>query len=115
MVLDYAVLGCLVGLLQVGVGLVSAGVIGAIVAFCYFIGLEASPMQATLGKRVAGVLVTNLDHRKLGLRASIARTAAKCVSICTPLWLGYAVALFTTRSQTLHDLLAGTLVVRRRH
>lgn len=113
LLLDSVFLTTLGFLLQFGIGQVAAASVDVLVALVYFTALEASAWQATLGKRAVGIRVANLEQGKLRFRHAVGRTAAKCVSTCTPLLLGYAVAMFTTRHQALHDLLASTLVVRK--
>jgi uncharacterized RDD family membrane protein YckC len=71
---------------------------------------ECSAIQATPGKRAVGLIVTDLHGHRITLGASLIRTLVAFVSVCT-LFFIYAVALFTARNQTLHDLLAGTVVV----
>jgi uncharacterized RDD family membrane protein YckC len=81
--------------------------------FAYFAVMESSASQATLGKLALGLAVTDLEGRRLGLAQATGRTLAKFLS-SLPLSLGYLLAAFTRRKQALHDLVAGTLVVRRR-
>ncbi|MCQ8279006.1 RDD family protein [Acetobacteraceae bacterium KSS8] len=78
----------------------------------YFILLESSRWQATLGKRICGMRVTDLHGRRIGLGRAVGRYAGKYVS-----WLifciGFLMAGWTRRKQALHDLMASTLVMRR--
>ena len=72
---------------------------------------ESSPRQATIGKRWMGLrVVDDLGERLSFLRAS-GRYAAKYVS-ALPCFLGFIMALFSSRGRALHDRLAGTYVVR---
>jgi uncharacterized RDD family membrane protein YckC len=80
------------------------------VLFLYFTLLESSPLQATLGKLMLGIKVTDL----LGKRISFARGTVRFFSKLLSgqlLLIGYLMAVFTEKKQALHDLLAGTLVV----
>jgi uncharacterized RDD family membrane protein YckC len=77
----------------------------------YFIGFTASPLQGTPGKRLMGIKVTDLAGNRLGLVHSLARFAASLASIALA-GLGLALAAWTQRRQSLHDLAARTLVVR---
>jgi uncharacterized RDD family membrane protein YckC/S1-C subfamily serine protease len=65
---------------------------------------------ATLGKRMAGLRVLRPDGRTLSLPAALARGAGKLVSGAL-LGLGFVIALFDRRRRTLHDRIAGTVVV----
>lgn len=83
-----------------------------VLTWLYFAGLESSPWQATVGKRATRLLVTDRLGRRLSFGRASGRFYAKALS-APPLLIGYLVAAFTPRKQALHDLIAGTLVVRR--
>jgi uncharacterized RDD family membrane protein YckC len=87
--------------------------LAALVAWGYFAMLEACPLQATLGKLVVGVKVTTLEGRRIGLGRATARLLAKLLSLAL-LGLGFVLAGVDARKQSLHDKVAGTLVVRVR-
>ncbi len=76
----------------------------------YFAVFESSPRQATPGKMMLGLFVTDIHGRRITFGRALGRTLSKILSqlFC---WLGYIMALFTPRSQGLHDLIAGTLVL----
>lgn len=76
----------------------------------YFALMEASPWQATLGKRALGIKVVDAQGRRLGFGHAAGRWLASALSYLT-LYLGFAMAGFTVRRQALHDLVAGTFVV----
>jgi len=72
---------------------------------------ESSPRQATIGKSWMGLrVVDDLGERVSFLRAS-GRYAAKYIS-ALPCFLGFIIALFSSRALALHDRLSGTRVVR---
>mgnify|MGYP000971369512 CR=1 FL=1 len=107
----------------------------------YFILLESGPRQATLGKRLMRLKVTDLAGKRLSVKRAAVRTAAKLAFFeighlsflwPTPLFdepnppfrAGFAVVialmavyflvcLITPRRQSIHDLLVHTLVVHR--
>lgn len=91
-----------------------AFVILFVLTWLYFAGLESSPWQATVGKRAARLLVTDGMGRRLSFARATGRFYAKAIS-ALPLLIGFLVAAFTPRKQALHDLIAGTLVVKRPH
>jgi len=76
----------------------------------YFAIFESSPRQATPGKMMLGIFVTDIYGRRISFLRALGRTLGKVLSkaFC---YLGYILALFTDRSQALHDLLANTLVL----
>lgn len=81
------------------------------VHFFYSTLLESSKMQATLGKKVVGIKVTDLNGNRISVGRAAGRTLGKFLSSMI-LCVGYLMAAFTERKQALHDLLAGTLVVK---
>ena len=77
----------------------------------YEAAMESSSKQATLGKMALRLKVTD-EH---GSRISFARASARYFSKILSrmiLMIGYIMAGFTARKQALHDMIAGTLVVR---
>lgn len=85
---------------------------GVVVGWLYAAGFEASRRRATPGKMLVGVFVTDAAGRRASFLRASARYGAKVVG-GLPLMAGYLVALVTRRRQALHDLLAGTLVLRK--
>jgi len=85
-------------------------VIFASLYWLYFAIFESSPRQATPGKMMLGIFVTDIYGRRISFLRALGRTLGKVLSkaFC---YLGYILALFTDRSQALHDLLANTLVL----
>lgn len=85
--------------------------LSGLVSLAYAALLEASGWQATLGKRLVGIKVTDLQGRRITRWRAVLRHVAQLLSAAC-LMLGYVMAAFTQRRQCLHDKLAGTLVVR---
>jgi uncharacterized RDD family membrane protein YckC len=63
------------------------------------------------GKRLLGLRTVTGDGRAPGVGRGFARTVGTLLSIL-PLFLGYFWAAWDRRSQTWHDRIAGTYVVR---
>jgi uncharacterized RDD family membrane protein YckC len=78
----------------------------------YVAGLECSPAQATVGKRWMGIKVTDARGERMSFLRSTGRYAAKYLS-ALPCFLGFIMALFSSRGVALHDRLADTRVVRK--
>lgn len=95
------VLGLIIWLLQLAV------------AWLYFALMESSRHQATLGKMALGIRVTTLNGERANFARVTGRYFAKILSTLI-LLVGYFMAGFTDRKQALHDMIAGTLVVRGR-
>jgi uncharacterized RDD family membrane protein YckC len=79
----------------------------------YFSIMESSPLQATLGKMVLSIRVTDTAGQRISFLRATGRTLAKIISGAI-LLIGYIMAAFTERKQALHDIIAQCLVVRGR-
>ncbi len=86
---------------------------GLLLQVAYFALLESSAWQATVGKRACGLRVTRLDGGRISLGRAVGRYFAKFLSWLI-LGIGFLMVAWTRRKQGLHDILAETLVVRRR-
>ncbi len=86
-------------------------IIGLITGWLYSALQESSEKQATIGKKMLGIRVTDLDGKRISFGKATGRHFAKIVSglICL---IGYIMAGFTEKKQALHDMMAGTLVVK---
>jgi uncharacterized RDD family membrane protein YckC len=78
----------------------------------YFALMESSNYQATIGKIVLGLKVTDVNDAKLDFVKALARNLCKVISSMI-LMIGYIMAGFTEKKQALHDMIAGTLVVKK--
>ncbi len=73
---------------------------------------EASAMQGSVGKRICGVVVVNIDGEGISFPNALARSLGKVVSL--NFWgLGFISIFFTDHKQAVHDLIAKTYVIRR--
>jgi uncharacterized RDD family membrane protein YckC len=90
---------------------VLAWVVMTLVSFLYWPVLESSRWQATFGKRIMGLEVTDLDGNRIGFLRAFLRSIAKVIS-AVPFGIGFLIAAFTARKQALHDIIVKTLVVR---
>lgn len=79
----------------------------------YFALLESSARQATLGKMAVGLIVTDERGNRIGLGRALGRYLAKILSGLI-LLIGFIMVAFTDRKRGLHDMLAGTLVLKGR-
>ena len=86
--------------------------IGTLINWIYSATLESSKLQATLGKMALNIKVTDIEGRRISFARATGRFFGKLLSKLI-LFIGYLVQPFTARRQALHDMLAGTLVVRR--
>ncbi len=109
--LDLLVIGALTSLISAVTGIDSHGWTAALISWLYFATQESSGWMATLGKRAMGLAVQGIDGRQLSFGRASIRWAARWLSGLA-FGLGYALALFNDKRQTLHDLVAGTVVIR---
>ncbi len=72
--------------------------------------MESSSYQATLGKMILGMKVTDLNGNRISFERATGRHFAKWLSLI--FFIGYIMVGLSERKQGLHDLLAGTLVRR---
>jgi uncharacterized RDD family membrane protein YckC len=93
---------------EVGVRAGQAG--SALFVALYFAFFTSSRLQATPGKALAAIKVTDLDGNRIGVGRSALRFVAALVSFALA-GAGFVIAAWTPRRQALHDLIAGTVVV----
>jgi uncharacterized RDD family membrane protein YckC len=84
----------------------------SVVKWLYFALLESSAWQATLGKKALGLTVTDLEGYRISFARASGRFFGKIISALI-LWIGFMMAGFTEKKQALHDIMAGTLVIRK--
>jgi uncharacterized RDD family membrane protein YckC len=89
----------------------SGSLVSTVVSWLYYALMESSAKQATLGKMALGIMVTDLEGRRIGFGRATGRYFAKILSALI-LGIGFLMAAFTARKQGLHDMIAGTLVIR---
>jgi uncharacterized RDD family membrane protein YckC len=90
-----------------------AATVSLLLTWLYHALMESSEWQATLGKRVLGLVVTDMAGRRVSFGRATGRHFAKIITNMVPAFIGYIMAGFTERKQALHDMIAGCLVLRR--
>lgn len=98
--------------LQAGNWQTPGSVLLALLPALYFILFESSRLQATPGKRLCRLKVVTLLGERISLPRAVVRFAVKAFLSFPLLYIGVLMVAFTRRKQGLHDLIAGTLVVR---
>lgn len=83
-----------------------------ITGWLYYATMESSPKQATLGKIILKIHVTDLKGERITFLRATNRFLGKIASAAI-LMIGFIMAGFTKKKQALHDLIAGTLVVNK--
>jgi uncharacterized RDD family membrane protein YckC len=125
-VIDGAIVLVLAGLVWIATGILGVLTFGvlfplhalavALVPFCYHSLLIGGPLSATVGMRAIGIRVMSIDPSAVGdgrptLIQAMIQTVTFYGSLALTGSLVLVVALFNARRRTLHDLLAGTVVV----
>jgi uncharacterized RDD family membrane protein YckC len=90
----------------------AAQYVNFLVTMLYTVLFNASKYQTTPGGMAVGIRVTDLEGRRISFGKSIVRYFASILSALI-LFMGFVAIAFTKRKQGLHDIIAGTLVVRK--
>lgn len=79
----------------------------------YHIIMESSAQQATYGKQMLKIKVVDMQGNRISTGKAISRNLCKIFSVAT-FFVGYLLAFFNKKQQCLHDMMAGTLVIKDR-
>jgi uncharacterized RDD family membrane protein YckC len=79
----------------------------------YYAWMESSTHQGTLGKMSLGLIVTDLQGRRVSFGRATGRFFAKIISGKFTFYVGYIMAGLTEKKQALHDMIASCLVLRK--
>jgi len=86
--------------------------LGALLLWLFYAPvLEASRVQATIGKRVMGIYVARAEGGVLSLSKAILRGILKCIGSAF-FFIPHFFALFTPKNQALHDLILDSVVLQ---
>jgi uncharacterized RDD family membrane protein YckC len=124
LLIDYIIVICVVSISvliarMLGGGARSAGgtaetlgiVIAILLAALNFVFLAAVWGQ-TLGKWAAGIRIERIDGRELSFPQALLRHFVGYPASILTLGIGFLIAAFNPAGRALHDLIAGTVVVR---
>jgi uncharacterized RDD family membrane protein YckC len=92
---------------------VLAVVIGIFATWLYHALMESSIWQATVGKKVLDLVVTDMGGKRISFGRATGRHFAKIITNLIPLAIGYLLAGFTERRQAVHDMISGCLILRK--
>jgi uncharacterized RDD family membrane protein YckC len=91
----------------------TGNLISLLVGWLYFALLESSERGATVGKMAMGLRVVTDTGERLSFLNATGRYFAKIISAII-LCIGFIMIAFTDRKRGLHDMIAGTLVIKTR-
>ncbi|AEG31321.1 RDD family protein [Thiomicrospira cyclica] len=83
-----------------------------LVPYTYFAQLESSKKQATFGKQIFRLKVSDIEGRRISYLRAGGRFLGKILSI-TIFFIGVFLILFTRKKQGLHDIFSNTIVVSK--
>lgn len=98
------------GIIMLSVFLLYAVLI--VLQLLYFIVLEASSMQGTIGKKLLGIVVVDEFGERITIKKSIGRTLSKFL-LSGIFYIGYIMIGVTEKKQGLHDRIAKTYCVEK--
>lgn len=112
LLIPFAILVALLGLLTFGLGWMLFAILGPAVAILYVWNTLGGPNQATVGMRAMRIRLDRLDGQPVDGMLAVVHSVLFWAGnvVLTPLVL--LVSLFADRKRTLHDLLLGTVVTR---
>ncbi len=84
-----------------------------VVSWLYYALSESSSWQATLGKKILNLKVTDMTGQRITFGRASGRYFAKIITGMIPLLIGYIMAGFTEKKQAIHDMIASCLVLRK--
>lgn len=86
---------------------------GFLVSWLYYALFESSNMQASPGKKIAGMMVSGFTGTRISFDRATLRHFCKMISavIC---FIGFFMISFTGKKQGLHDIIAGCVVLKTR-
>jgi uncharacterized RDD family membrane protein YckC len=90
-----------------------ANLLSLVIGWLYFALLESSERGATVGKMAMGLRVVTSDGQRLSFMNATGRYFAKILSAII-LCIGFIMVAFTDKKRGLHDIIAGTLVIKTR-
>lgn len=108
-ILSIITVGIIAGFFFMSANAIYPVLVTFIVWWAYYAGMESSTRQATIGKMVMGIIVTDLKGYGLTFRGATIRYLGKILS--SILCIGFIMIAFTKRKQALHDKIAECVVV----
>lgn len=113
MLVAISLVGLVLGLFTLGLGWLAIPVAMVLGTFGYYAGTLGGPRRATVGMQAMDIVLTPARGRPLDGWAILIHPIVFWVTIWISWPFTVLFALFTPRQQLLHDLITGTLMVRR--
>jgi uncharacterized RDD family membrane protein YckC len=113
MIIVFSIIGLIAGFLTFGLGWLALIVVVPASVILYYAATLGSHQRATLGMRMMDLVLTPTRGQPLDGWMAFLHAALFWVTAWISLPLSLLFILFTPRRQMLHDLVLGTLMVRR--
>ena len=94
-------------------GMGPVGALGIFLGVAYYPVFESSSMCATPGKALLNMIVLSEGGERLTFKKAVIRYFCRFLSALS-MCIGYLIQPFTARRQTLHDLIAQSVVIERK-
>jgi uncharacterized RDD family membrane protein YckC len=90
----------------------NAAILQSVITVLYLAAFWASPMQGTFGQIMCGLqIVDEIDGKRISFMRALGRALALLLSGLL-FGIGYLMVAFTERKRGLHDMMAGTCVMK---
>ena len=113
MILVFALIGLIAGFLTFGLAWVALVFVVPATILLYYGATLGSPKRATVGMQMMDIVLTPTRGQPLDGWMAIIHAAVFWLTTWISWPLSLLFALFTPRRQMIHDLITGTLMVRR--
>lgn len=113
LILAFSLVGLIAGFLTFGLAWLALVVVIPATIVLYYGATLGSPKRATMGMQVMDIVLTPTRGQPLDGWMAIIHAAVFWVTAWISLPLSLLFVLFTPRRQMIHDLVTGTLMVRR--
>ncbi len=90
----------------------TVGLLIAVLAAVLDLGVLPGVTGRTVGKWATGLRIQQVTGEEIGIGRAMLRHFVGYPLSSLPLGFGFLIATFTTRGRALHDLIAGTVIVR---
>ncbi len=105
--------GGIFGIVTLGLGLLALPIIIPVAILGYYAATLGSPMRATVGMQMMDIVLTPVRGTPLNGWGILIHPILFWVTVWISRPFSILIALFTPRQQMLHDLVVGTLMLRR--
>ena len=113
MILGFSLVGFIAGFLTFGLAWLALIVVVPVTIVLYYAATLGSPKRATVGMQAMDLVLTPTRGQPLDGPMAFIHAAVFWITIWISWPISLLFALFTPRRQMIHDLIVGTLMVRR--